>query len=147
MAQLVKEFEDSATDSGVLGGQVADVGVGEIGIGENVVAEHFHEIAGQPSIVAFGQFARLDAKIPCDPEQQWHGDAATVVFDQVEIGRGNLQRFGQLRLADRFLAPQPLDTAPDLQIELVHCPSPICKSLQSLQFSHFDFSSLYSLTR
>ena len=85
--QLVEEFENGAANGGMMGGQIADVGVGEVGIGENIVAEHFHEIARQPRIVAFGQFSRLNPEITRDAEQQRHRDAAPIVLDEVEIGR------------------------------------------------------------
>ena len=85
MPHLIEKLQHRPPHRRVMGGQIADIGVGQIGIGENVIAEHFHQIPGQPRIVAFGQLARLHPEITGDAEQQRHRDAPAVVLDEIEV--------------------------------------------------------------
>ena len=102
--------------------EIADLDIGDVGIGEDVVAEHLHEVAGQPALVAVGEFPGLDAEIAGDLEEQRHRDLAAVVLDQIEVAAGNPDRIGKVRLRQPPLPSQAADAPADLHV-LGHFPS------------------------
>jgi hypothetical protein len=90
--------------------------VGDVGVGEHVVAEHLHEVAGEPPLVAVDQFARSSTEIAGDLEQQRHRDLAAIVLDEVEIARRDPDRRGEVGLRQVALPPQPADAPADLHV-------------------------------
>jgi len=104
VAIFVEQAHDGAGDGGIGLGEVANILIGEVGVGEQIIAEKLHQVAGQPGIVAFGQFARLDAEIAGDGKEQGHGNVAPVVLYQVQIAWRDAEMAGELGLGDAALA-------------------------------------------